>query len=124
MDVIKTSLAACQKAKLFAEPATTVVTYEPKVRAAGEISLPKGTSHPTLPRELEGLVEQKAEGDGKKAKLSLVISHALDETQAARLKEAYGRIPKLNSAIDKAIKSLKADDESGTEDGPDDGDGE
>lgn len=121
-DVLGSALAACHEAKLFADPAVTQVVYEAKVRAASDISLPKGMTHPTLPRELQGLVGQKAEGEGKKAKLSLVVNQSLDEALASKLKEVYGHNAKLNTAIDKVLKSLKTAGESRDDVESDDGD--
>jgi CRISPR-associated protein Csb1 len=120
---LEAALAACTKAELFAKPAVTVVKYEAKAKAAGEVSLPKGTTHPSLPSELASLVEQKTEGQGKKAKLSLVIRGPLDEAQMAKLKDAYGRNDKLSKAIDKAVNSMK-EGAGSTEEEPADADGD
>jgi CRISPR-associated protein Csb1 len=119
-DLLGSALAACQKAKLFAEPAITQVVYEAKVKAAGDISLPRGMTHPALPPELQGLVGQKAEGAGRKAKLSLVVNQSLDEALSSKLKEVYGQNDKLNKAIDKALMSMKATDEPQDDDESDD----
>jgi hypothetical protein len=123
-DVLKSAIAACKKASLFANPAITSVTYEAKGKAAGEVSLPKGVMHPALPDELESMVEQKSEGVGKKAKLSLLIKQALDEAQTTTLKEAYGQNDAMNKAIDKALKSMKTGDEATAKDHLNDPDGD
>ncbi len=121
-EILRSSIAACAEAKLFAQPPVTLVTYEGKVKSAGEINLPKDLAHPTLPRELQGAVEQKTTGEGKKAKLSLVINQGLDDSKSAKLKELYGQNDKLNKAIDKVLKSMKAGDEPQNEE-LDDADG-
>jgi CRISPR-associated protein Csb1 len=123
-ELLGPALAACHKAKLFAEPVITQVVYEAKTKAAGEISLPKGLSHPVLPPELHGTVVQKVEGEGKKAKLSLIISQPLDEALSSKLKGLYGQNDKLSKAIDKAIKALKTADEPQDEDDSSDTDGD
>ena len=123
-DVLTSAIAACKRSNLFAEPAITAVTYQAKVKASGDISLPKGMTHPKLPPDLDGLVGQKSEGEGKKAKLYLVISQSLDEAQAAKLKGVYGQNDKLNKAIDRTLKSIKTAGEAKNDDDPDDDDGD
>jgi CRISPR-associated protein Csb1 len=118
--VLKSTLDACGNANLFATPAVTTVVYESKAKVAGEIRLAGLASHPALPEELEGMVEQKREGEGRKARLSLVILKRLTEDQASTLKEVYGNQAKVNKDIDKALKSLsrveKTDDDDDTGD--------
>jgi CRISPR-associated protein Csb1 len=121
---LKSALAACVKEKLFTDPAVTSVTYEPKGKAAGEIPLPKGMTHPAVPNELKGLVEQKTEGEGKKAKLALVIKQLLDDAQTARLKHIYGQNDKINKAIDKVLKTMTEGGEIQAEDDSEDSNGD
>jgi hypothetical protein len=80
-------------------------------------------THPALPQELQGLVGQKADGEGRKAKLSLVVNQSLDEALSSKLKEVYGQNDKLNKAIDKALKSMKATDVPQDDDESDDANG-
>ena len=106
LQAVKTGIASCREAGLFADPPVTEVVWKRESSKVTEVELPLGSAPVELPGQLKESVECK-KGTKKKGP-KLVFKEGFDDALATKIREAFPDRSDIAQALNEKLQPKKS----------------